>query len=53
MNPRDREAFGGLLVGEPPSAVAKRLGCSERTVQRTLLRVRQRIRIDEESPATV
>jgi len=53
MNARDREAFGGLLVGEPPAAVAKRLGCSERTVQRSLLRVRHKIRFDEETPAGV
>lgn len=53
LNARDRAAFGGLVVGESPSAVAKRLGCSERTVQRTLLRIRQKIRIEEETPAGV
>jgi RNA polymerase sigma factor (sigma-70 family) len=45
MNERDRRAFEGLLAGEPAATVAARLGCSERTVQRTLLRVRQRLSV--------
>lgn len=47
---RDREVFEGLLAGEGSTALARRLGCSERTVQRTLLRVRQQLRLEEEAP---
>lgn len=42
LSERDRAAVEGLLVGDSTCDVAGRLGCSERTVQRILLRVRQR-----------
>lgn len=47
LDERDRGALEGLLAGEATSVIARRLGCSERTVQRTLLRVRQRLAFEE------
>lgn len=44
LHDRDRQAIELTLAGDSPAAVSVQLGCSERTVRRTLELVRQRIK---------
>lgn len=52
LDDRDRQTIELIFAGEPAAEVARRLGCSQRTVRRTLARVRERLlrrRLREES----